>query len=274
MLFSHATIILALTSLINAAPYTQAEKRTLGWGSSSDHSNAGAFYDWTSRKSHNWRGRGSAPPAYQQNSAPGQCDLASVSLPQAPKPLPAPSEGMKLYHVAVGRGTQNYTCDLNNSTAVPLAAGAVASLFNVTCLSANSPTLLTKLPNIALDLPVPQSSDPTSPISQDLSGHHYFTDSTTAYFNLDTSLTSYGAGGFKKINSTAAPDDACAGQNGKGYGAVPWLKLTAKMMSDDCVFQEVYRINTAGGVAPDTCVGQKAEFEIEYSAEYWFYEPS
>ncbi|KXT18533.1 hypothetical protein AC579_2250 [Pseudocercospora musae] len=266
MLFSHASIILALASLIDAAPYTQEEKRTLGWAP--DHSSS--YYDWASREGHNWRGRGSA--ATHRDPVAGQCDLASVSLPQAPKPLPPPSEGMKLYHVAVGRGTQNYTCDLSNSTAVPVAAGAVASLFNVTCLSANSPTLLNKLPNIALELPVPKSNDATSPIYQDLSGHHYFTDSTTAYFNLDTTLTSYGAGGFKKINSTAAPEDACVGQNGKGYGAVPWLKLSAKT-TDDCVFQEIFRINTAGGVAPDTCRGQKDEFQIEYSAEYWFYEP-
>ncbi|EME85530.1 uncharacterized protein MYCFIDRAFT_161194 [Pseudocercospora fijiensis CIRAD86] len=179
---------------------------------------------------------------------------------------------MQLYHVAVGRGTQNYTCDLTNTTAIPVAAGAVASLFNVTCLSANSPTLLSKIPAIALDLPTPKSTTPSSPIYQDLSGHHYFTDSTTAYFNLDTTLTSYGAGGFQKLNSTAAPEDACVGQNGRGYGAVPWLKLTAKN-PEGCVFQEIFRINTAGGVAPKSCQGQQEEFQIEYAAEYWFYEP-
>lgn len=170
----------------------------------------------------------------------------------------------------MGRGTQNYTCDLSNSTAVPAAVGAVASLWNATCLSADSPLLLSKVPNIALELPTPDATIESSAAFRDLSGHHYFTDLTTAFFNLDTAIANYSAGGFKKVNATAAPSDAAKGQNGKGYGAVPWLKLQSKN-TEGCVFKEVYRINTAGGQPPATCTGQKAAFEVEYSAEYWFY---
>lgn len=192
-------------------------------------------------------------------------------LQPAPTPLPPPSEGLSLYHVAVGRGTQNYTCDLSNATAVPVAAGAVASLFNATCLSADSPDLLSSIPPIALDLPTPTATDEMSPIYQDLSGHHYFIDSKTAYFNLDTDVATYGAGGFSKTDSVDPPGDAVDGQWGRGYGAVAWLKLQSKESSDQCVFQEVYRVNTAGGNPPSTCTGQQAEFQVQYSAEYWFY---
>lgn len=170
----------------------------------------------------------------------------------------------------MGRGTQNYTCDLSNSTAVPAAIGAVASLWNTTCLSVDSPLLLSEIPDIALELPIPDVTIETSPAFKDLSGHHYFTDLTTAFFNLDTAIADYTAGAFKKVNSTAAPTDAVKGQNGRGYGSVPWLKLQSKN-TEGCVFKEVYRINTAGGQPPTTCTGQKAAFEVQYSAEYWFY---
>ncbi|KAK4505809.1 hypothetical protein PRZ48_003774 [Zasmidium cellare] len=257
MLFSQASLLLALSTVVAAAPY---EKRWFGsWGQESGSSVFDSFLEFGKR--HSWRGR----TTYQ-----GQCNVAAVQMPQAPKPLPPPSEGLTLYHVAVGRGTQNYTCDTSNATAVPVAAGAVASLFNVTCMSADSPTLLSVIPNVALELPTPTANDATSPIYRDISGHHYFTDLTTAFFNLDTNLNTYGAGGFKKVNASDAPATAVKGQHGQGYGAVPWLKLQAKT-KDECVFQEVYRINTAGGNPPTSCQGQAAEFEIQYSAEYWFY---
>lgn len=245
MLFSRANLLLALSVAVAAVPHQKQWFGESGWGVN---------------KGQNW-GR--------QNVA-ASCNIASVQMPQAPTPLPPPSAGLGLYHVAVGRGTQNYTCDLSNSTAVPAAVGAVASLWNATCLSADSPLLLSKVPNIALELPTPDATIESSAAFRDLSGHHYFTDLTTAFFNLDTAIANYSAGGFKKVNATAAPSDAVKGQNGKGYGAVPWLKLQSKN-TEGCVFKEVYRINTAGGQPPATCTGQKAAFEVEYSAEYWFY---
>lgn len=149
--------------------------------------------------------------------------------------------------------------------------GAVASLFNVSCLAADSPDLLAKLPPIALDLPVPTSDDADSPAMTMLSGHHYFIDATTAFFNMDTTAHDYGTGAFKKANSSDPPTAAPVGQFGQGYGAVAWLKLDAKN-SEGQVFQEVYRLNTAGGNPPTTCQGQAAEISIQYSAEYWLYE--
>lgn len=153
---------------------------------------------------------------------------------------------------------------------MPVAVGALATLYNVSCIAADSPALLDKLPVIALNLPTPSSSDPNSPANLDMSGHHYFTDLTTAYFNLDTSSHDYGTGAFKKINATSAPSDAAVGQAGKGNGAVPWLKLTAKSANGQ-EMREVYRLNTAGGQPPKTCAGQDADFQVEYAAEYWIW---
>jgi len=151
-----------------------------------------------------------------------------------------------------------------------VAVGAVATLFNVSCIAADSPSLLARLASIALDLPVPTPIDERVPAYQDMSGHHYFTDATTAFFNLDTSLHQYGFGAFKKANTSAAPADAVLGQGGKGNGSVAWLKLDAKSR-DGQVFQEVYRLKTAGGQPPKACTGMPAAFEVQYAAEYWLY---
>lgn len=148
--------------------------------------------------------------------------------------------------------------------------GALATLFNVTCLAADQPDLLSKLPGIAVNLPAPSTSDSSSPAYQDMSGHHYFLDSTTPFFNMDTDLHQYGTGSFKKVNTSTAPTNAPLGQNGQGYGAVAWLKLDAKNSTGQ-IFQEVYRVNTAGGNAPPTCSGMPAAFEVQYSAEYWLF---
>ena len=148
--------------------------------------------------------------------------------------------------------------------------GAVASLFNVSCLAAASPALVEKLPGIALDLPIPTSDDTNSPAYQDMSGHHYFLDATTPYFNLDTTLHSYGNGAFKKSNSSAAPADAPLGPYGSGNGSVAWLKLDAKTTGGQ-VFQEVYRLYTAGGQPSKTCTGMPAAFEVQYAAAYYLF---
>lgn len=196
--------------------------------------------------------------------------LISTNGVPAPTALPSPAAGLSLYHVAIGRGTQNYTCDLSNATATPVALGATATLFNVSCIAADQPALFAKLPGIALDLPIPTSTNEDSPAYQDMSGHHYFLDATTPYFNMDTSLHQYGQGPFKKSNSSNAPADAALGQFGQGNGSVAWLKLDAKDSTGQ-IFEEVYRVNTQGGNPPDMCTGMPAAFEVQYSAEYWLW---
>lgn len=213
-------------------------------------------------------------PAGKPTHSPDNIDPTTVKLTRirsAPTPLPAPAAGLTLTHVAIGRGTQNYTCDLSNSTAVPVAVGAVATLFNASCTAADQPALMAKLPGIALNLPVPTMTETSSPVTQSVLGHHFFTDSTTAFFDLDTLLHSYGRGAFKKVNATAAPTGATDGQFGTGHGSVAWLKLDMKTPGTDQGFQEVYRLNTAGGNPPASCAGSPAAFEVQYAAEYWFY---
>lgn len=157
---------------------------------------------------------------------------------------------------------------------MPVPAGAVATLFNVSCLAADMPELLARICPIALDLPIPSSQqehDTASPFYTGMSGHHYFTDNTTPFFDLDTGAHAYGYGAFKKGDATPAPDSAVAGPYGQGDGSVAWLRLDAKTEGSGQAFQEVYRLNTAGGQPPKSCQGMGAEFQVPYAAEYWLF---
>lgn len=192
--------------------------------------------------------------------------------------LPDVTEGLVLKHVAIGRGTQNYTCDLSNSTAVPSAVGAVATLFNASCIAATYPDLLNMLPRVTLafnlttsesgayaDNLVPASTDQRlAPGNYMISGHHYFLTTTTPFFNLDTTNGNLGEVPAAKNATASAPEDAPTGQNGEK--AVAWLKLHAKEGATGRI-QEVYRVETAGGSQPATCTGMAAEFEVQYSAQ-------
>ncbi|KAK4082168.1 uncharacterized protein Triagg1_1980 [Trichoderma aggressivum f. europaeum] len=196
------------------------------------------------------------------------CDLSKAQMPMVDGLLP-PSAGLTVHHVAVGRGTQNYTCDASNPDAAPVAAGAVATLFNVSCIASISQDLLQKVPNMAVNFNYDAAtSGPLGPMTLPVSGHHFFVDSTTPFFNLDTTTLDLGTVPCAKNASAPAPATAAPGPSGST--AVPWLKLTAKDGATGSI-KEVYRVNTAGGNPPATCQGQPANIQVQYSAVYWFW---
>ena len=130
------------------------------------------------------------------------------------------------------------------------------------------------MPSIALQFATPSSSSDQL-VAMELLGHHYFTDPKSPTFNLDTANGNAGYVNVQSGGKVPAPSGAPAGQNGQGDGAVPWLSLPQKSGSQGAqgqqTFSEVYRVNTAGGQSPTTCQGMPDAFEVQYSAEYWFY---
>lgn len=124
------------------------------------------------------------------------------------------------------------------------------------------------LPSIAykISLPTnPYASFP--PANLLLMGHHFFYDATTPEFNLDTTrYKQYGIAMTKKAASIDAPSDAAQGD----YGAVSWLYLTTTTGTVGR-YKSVYRVNTASGSPPHTCEGMPPSFEIQYSANYFFF---
>ncbi|OLN97425.1 hypothetical protein CCHL11_01193 [Colletotrichum chlorophyti] len=204
------------------------------------------------------------------SSAP-DCDLSTAKLPDlAIEGLGKPRDGLSLLHIAVGRGTQNYTCDTSNATAVPVATGAIATLFNASCVGSVYPDLLEKLPVVAMDfnLTKDESKRRMGPSNLAISGHHLFTGAGVPLFKLETEGQQLGDAYCAKNASMPAPATAQTGQHGEA--AVAWLRLRTVEPTTGGV-QEVYRIHTVGGSPPASCVDQPAAFEIEYATQYWFY---
>ncbi|PTB63541.1 hypothetical protein BBK36DRAFT_1171752 [Trichoderma citrinoviride] len=199
------------------------------------------------------------------------CDISKSQMPSVDGLLPPPSANLTVKHVAIGRGTQNYTCDTSKPDAPPVATGALATLFNASYIACVSQDLLQKVPNMAVNFNFDAAAagpGPLGPMTLDVSGHHYFLDTTTPFFNLDTPALDIGTVPCAKNSSIAAPSSSASGPDGQA--AVPWLKLTAKNGTTGSI-REVYRINTAGGSAPATCQGQPANIQVQYSAVYWFW---
>jgi hypothetical protein len=149
-----------------------------------------------------------------------------------------------------------------------LSVGAIATLYNATCVASTYPDLLAVLPNVALQFNLTTADQAIlSPSNLAISGHHYFSNLTTPAFNLDTTAMDLGIIPCSKNNTVAAPAGSPLGQNNQGYGSVAWLKLLARDGATGNI-EEVYRVNTAGGSPPATCSGMPAAFQIQYAAEY------
>ncbi|KFZ25408.1 hypothetical protein V502_00112 [Pseudogymnoascus sp. VKM F-4520 (FW-2644)] len=169
-----------------------------------------------------------------------------------------------LVGVAIGRGIQNYTCATANS--VPVALGALATLFDATALAYSNENLLHILPGLIVYLPLPSSGVLAMAGSYlNILGHHYFDSAGTPTFNL-SSVNKIGFVG--KTASINAP--ALAHKGPAGTGAVPWLQLNKKIGYTSIGISQVYRVETAGGNPKLACT-VAGVMSIPYGAEYWFY---
>lgn len=181
-----------------------------------------------------------APLRLRQEStanATAMCDLSSVAQPA--NALTPPSAELRLILVAHGEGTQNYTCATSTST--PAAIGAIAELFDASCEVA--------APSVAQN-----NMGQAAAI-----GNHFFTDLTTPDFDIP----SLGNTKTKKVEEVAAPNPSAD---------IKWLRLQAQPDSTSQV-KYIYRLNTAGGLAPTSCEG-RSEGEVvtvRYQAQYWIY---
>ncbi|CAI7668547.1 unnamed protein product [Penicillium palitans] len=208
----------------------------------------------------------------------GNCSLAkvSLSLDATKSPLPAPSTNMTLKYVALGRGTQNYTCPYNgsvisNSTTIkPKATGAAATLFDASCIASSSLALLHEVPAIISATPLGSLALMATLVAQGtrstnlIIGEHYFDAGGDPVFDMGLSGSNSWVA-TSKIASTPAPKSK---SKSRSSSDVPWLKLGYKKGNG---IREVYRVVTSQGDPPVTCAGQDATIQVDYAAEYWFY---
>ncbi|TVY73310.1 hypothetical protein LSUE1_G006973 [Lachnellula suecica] len=190
---------------------------------------------------------------------------AAPTVPASGNDPDLPTTDLALQYVAIGRGTQNYTCA--GAGANSSATGAIATLYDVTSLAYANINMVNAMPPnvVTMPVPAPGSTLMTTAGPVPALGNHYFDAASTPTFNLSSAgKILYG----KKSGDVLAPAGANAGP--AGTGAVDWLQLVAKpapYVSNGVSL--VYRVETAGGMPP-ACT--KAEtLIVQYAAEYWFY---
>lgn len=160
----------------------------------------------------------------------GKCTDIKATLPldQTQPELPTPSDGLSLKHVVLGRGTQNYTCSCSEESAKPVAKGALATLFDASCLAGQHPGLLHELPAALSSVPVDTltflavlTGQVASPESGELIiGKHFFNSDGVPFFDLSL-------GGSKDWMNAESAANVPAPSKSNGRLDVPWLKLVA-----------------------------------------------
>jgi hypothetical protein len=197
----------------------------------------------------------------------------SITVAQPTSGLPAPSTispAVSLKYIGLAIGTQNYTCAAtpNSASGVPVSIGAKANLYDAGTFLQSHPDMISTLPGLALGYQTMSGDDISTLMNMPLLGHHFFNAALQATFDLTAVNAKLVA---KKLNDIPAPTSACPGPD--GAGAVDWLELVDVGSGASSVITYAYRIETAGGMAPATCTNQSGTFQVEYSAEYWFYGP-
>ncbi|KAL1597533.1 hypothetical protein SLS59_007230 [Nothophoma quercina] len=212
-----------------------------------------------------------ALPAKRTQSYTPASNLDKLAKLMPKSALPAP-DGLQLKYVLLGIGTQNYTCATGDENAAPGTTGATANLYDIGTHLNSDPFAKWTIPSIT-PLALSLSSQPTR-FTQNLQslgfehlvGHHFFSGASPVFALDQLSTSPYPLTVLAKLNETDAPGSSCPGTNAEG--AIKWLLLkdNGKGLSQGGI-DTVYRVETAGGNKPATCKGQKAAFEVKYSAQ-------
>lgn len=139
-------------------------------------------------------------------------------LPSRGSELPAPAQNLKITHVVIGRGTQNYSCSAKSESKSPVLVGALATLYDASCLSTINPSGLDDL--TAAVLKVDRHGHAVDDIiSRSLgsilvAGSHYFVGGSPFFDFRKNGATDYAkAKSIAQVPAPTSPDD------------VDWLKL-------------------------------------------------
>ncbi|KAJ7191274.1 hypothetical protein GGX14DRAFT_297519, partial [Mycena pura] len=169
--------------------------------------------------------------------------------------------------VTLGIGIQNYTC--NSTTSTYVSIGAVASLFDISCLKKsdfakvhtkafktwNKASAKTKATSIGATVEAPN-----------LLGFHYFVTSpsgTGLSPKWDFTSTGKFAGNATafvlaaKVGDIPAPTDPTVN--------VDWLSLKNVQGS---LASMIFRTDTVGGQPPSSCVPGSAPISVKYTSKY------
>ncbi|KAK7462845.1 hypothetical protein VKT23_007421 [Stygiomarasmius scandens] len=202
-------------------------------------------------------------------AAPTSCDVSYAVVDAPPGSSLAPPTHPVSF-IALGVGTQNYTC---SDTGTYTSVGALAELFDVSCLYGTKFFSGITSDAFALWHAAPPSISAPSVVeflhtfkNPAVLGEHYFIvnpvtgtgtspkwDFTSHAFSGNPDAFMVGA----KVSSLAAPT---------GPSDVDWLQLSnvAGSLAD-----EIYRTDTRGGQPPASCIPGSNPITVKYTSLYW-----
>ncbi|QRW24900.1 hypothetical protein RhiXN_11812 [Rhizoctonia solani] len=183
------------------------------------------------------------------------CDVSSAQM-SLPSTLSPPS-GAGPQFIALGAGTQNYTCSASGTYT---SAGAVATLFDLSCLEQSDIETFNNIQTYAYNV-IGNWNNVVSvlaPYTHVLGKHYFVSQSGTIAPKFDFTQTGNGYVISKKIGGASSPD---------GSQNVDWLEL---QNTSGTLAKYVYRINTQGGQPPASCTAGQT-VTVPYTAKYWFY---
>ncbi|KAF8814991.1 hypothetical protein BYT27DRAFT_7156279 [Phlegmacium glaucopus] len=191
-----------------------------------------------------------------------------IKIPTLPPPLTPPT--LKLAFVALGVGTQNYTC---GSTGTFTNVGALAEIFDISGFA--NTAIFDLIPDLAIA--AWKAAPPSISIAEVIStlhmdrtpeilGQHYFVPSPINGQGLNPKwdFTSQGAlaGNPNAFVVAAKVDQADAPT---GSQDIAWLSL--KNITGELA-QQIYRIDTRLGQPPANCNPGSPEIEVKYVSQY------
>ncbi|EJD07404.1 uncharacterized protein FOMMEDRAFT_164379 [Fomitiporia mediterranea MF3/22] len=203
----------------------------------------------------------------------GNCDVSSASpdLPSGQTNVTVPS-GQTAQKIALGVGVQNYTCNAG----VYVSAGAVANLYDVSCLHDSSQ--FSQLPTIAYDIWNGEpSNDPNTFCIQQIESRFHAQIDVYAQHYFQPNPSGSGISPVFDARATSQKGDPNAyvlvSKSGDlaaptGKQDVDWLELTA-VQGD--LAKTVLRIDTKYGQPPASCDAGSPPLSVKYAASYWFY---
>jgi len=210
------------------------------------------------------------PPAGMASPRPGghTCPIAAnLVLPANQTVLVAPTAPKSF--VALGVGYQNYTC---NAAGTYTSAGAVADLFDLSCLSAITP-IFNNIQDLAF--PAWEAAPPSFKIGPSTMGYpqlgnHYFQPNPSGtglspVWDFRAGIAEGNPNAFvlaAKIGDLPAPPSPTSSQD------VDWLQL--KNVSGELATQ-IYRTDTRGGLPPTSCTPGSAPISLKYVSKYWLF---
>jgi hypothetical protein len=190
------------------------------------------------------------------------CPVSSdvLSLPTNQTTLAVP-DGTKPVAIALGIGTQNYTCTAAGNYT---SAGAVASLFDISCLYKTP--LFPRIQDDIMRLPTSKRDQLVKAMDKTplhISDHYFISNPiTNTGISPKFAQTVNGGAIFTVLGKKGSIKSPSGAQN------VDWLQLTS--IQGDWA-STVFRVDTVQGQSPATCSKAGDTVQVPYAAKYWFY---